>query len=116
MTSTWSRGKQVLPFDPELNRTLHRTNDPHNPNFIRYGIKHQLPPPVDSHKQVIVENPDEGTLKRQHPASRPLEYYMGNVNIADLDKPLALPHLPQGHSSVVTSSSMYMFTARGLFS
>ncbi|WMV51220.1 hypothetical protein MTR67_044605 [Solanum verrucosum] len=40
----------------------------------------------------------------------------GNVNIADFDGPLVLPPLPLGHTFVVTSSLMQMFTARGLFS
>nr|XP_025887498.1 uncharacterized protein LOC112941714 [Solanum lycopersicum] len=70
----------------------------HNPDNFGYGINNKLHPPVDAHNQVIVENPDEGALKRQSPAPRPQEYYRGNVNIADSDGPLVLPPLPQGHS------------------
>ena len=64
---------------------------------------------------MIVENPDEGALKRQSPAPRPQEYYRGNVNIADSDGPLVLPPLPQGHSFMVTSSLMQILTTRDLF-
>ncbi|XP_049378266.1 uncharacterized protein LOC125843073 [Solanum stenotomum] len=38
-----------------------------------------------------------------------------NLNIVDSDGPLVLPPLPQGHTFVVTSSSMKMLTTRGLF-
>ena len=75
MPSTRSRGEPVLPFDPELNRTLCRMNEPHYPDTIGDGINLQLPLLVDGHNQVIMENPDEGTLRRQSPASRLQEYY-----------------------------------------
>ena len=87
----------MLPFDPELNRTLHRMNEPHNLDNIGDRINNQLTPPVDAHNKVIVKNLDEGALRRQPPAPHPQEYYRGNVNIADSAEPLVLPPLPQGH-------------------
>ena len=65
MPSIWSRGEQILPFDPELNCALRKINDPHNPANIDDGIIRQLPLPVDAHNQVIVENPGDGALRRQ---------------------------------------------------
>ena len=65
MPSTWSRGIPVLPFDLEMNCTLRRMNEPHNPDNIGDGINFQLPSPVDAHNQVIVENPGDGALRRQ---------------------------------------------------
>ena len=56
-------------------------NKPHNRDNIGYGINRQLPPLVDAHNQVIMENRDEGALRRQPPAPHPQEYYIGNVNI-----------------------------------
>ena len=97
MPSRRSRGEPRLPFDQELNRTLRRINDPYNSINLGDGINRQLPPPVDAHNQEIVENPGEGALRRQPPASRPQEYYMGNVNITDSAGSLFLPPLPQGH-------------------
>ena len=116
MPSTQSREEAILPLDPELNHTLRIMNIKNNLSYIDDEINPQFSPLVDAHNQVIVENPDEGALKRQSPAPRPQEYYRGNVNIADSDGPLVLPPLPQGHSFVVTSSFMQMLTARGLFS
>ena len=46
----------------------------------------------------------------------PQEYYRDNINITDLDGPLFLQHLSQGHSFMVISSLMQVLTARGLFS
>ena len=69
----------MLPFDQELNRTLSKINEPHNIDNIGNGINRQLPPPVDANNQVIVENPDEGTLRRKPPARSPQGYYRGNV-------------------------------------
>ena len=116
MPSTHSRGKPIHPFDPELNPTLHRMNETHNPDNIGDGINRQLPPPVDANNQLIVENPDEGALSRETPTPCPQEYNRVNINISKSDGPLVLPPLPQGHSFVVTSSFMQMLTARGLFS
>ena len=106
----------MLPFDPELNHTLHRMNDPHNLANVGDEINCQPPPPINDHNQVIVENPGEGAMRRQPPFPRPQECYRGNFNIADSDGPLVQPPLPQGHSFVVTSSFMQMLTARGFFS
>ena len=83
--------------------------------LYRDEINPQLPPPVDAHNQVVVDNPGEGNPRRQPPALRPQEYYRGNVDITDCDGPLFLPSLPHGHNFVVTSSLMQMLTARGLF-
>ena len=90
-------------------------NNPHNPTNFRDGINRQLPLSLDAHNQVILENPGDGTLRRQHPASLPQEYYRGNVNIKYFDGPLVLPPLPQGHTFMVTSSWMQMLTTKGLY-
>ena len=50
----------------------------------------------------------------QNTAPRQQEYYKGYDNIADSDGPVVLSPLPQGHTFVVTSSLMQMFTSRGL--
>ena len=81
-------------FDPELNLALRRMSDPQNPSNLGDGINRQLPSPVDAHNQVIVENPGDGALRRQPPAPLPQEYYRGNVNITNSDRPLLLPPLP----------------------
>ena len=83
MSSTRSRGELLLLFDQELNRTLRRMNEPHNLDNIGDTINRQLPTPVDARNEVIVENPDEGALRRQPPAPRPQEYYRVNVNITN---------------------------------
>lgn len=64
-------GEPILSFDPELNRALCRTNNKQNPTNLGNGINRQLPPPVDAHNQVIVENPGDCALRRQPPAPRP---------------------------------------------
>ena len=64
MPSTRSRGESILPFDLELNRTLRRMNDPHNPDNLGDRINRQLPPPVDAHNHVILEKPGDGALRR----------------------------------------------------
>ena len=104
MPSTRSRGDLLLLFDPELNRTLRRMNEPFNLNNIGDGINRQLPTPVDARNEVIVENPDDGVLRRQPPIPRPQEIYRVNINITDSDGPLFLPPLPQGHTFFVTTS------------
>ena len=114
MTSTWSRGEPILSFDPELNHTLRRMNEPHNHDNIGNRINRKLPLPVYAHNKVIVENPEEGALRRQPPAPRPQEYYRGNVSIVDSDGPFVPPLLQKGHSFMVTSILMQMLTARGL--
>ena len=111
-----SRGEPILPLDLELNRTLRRMNIQYDLSYIDYEINPQLPPPVDAHKRVIVDNPGECNPKRQPPAPHPQEYYRGNVNITNSDGTLFLTPLPHGHTFVVTSSLMQMLTARGLFS
>ena len=114
MPSTRSRGEPILSPDPELERTLCRMNrnldildDDHNP---------KIPPPIDAHDQLLPENHEEGEIHRQPPAPCPQEYYRDNINITDLDGPLFLQHLSQGHSFMVISSLMQVLTARGLFS
>ena len=71
----------MLSLDPELNCTLRRMNIQNNPAYINDEIKHQLPPPIDAHNRVIVDNPVEGNPRRKHPTPRPQEYLRGNVNI-----------------------------------
>ena len=115
MPSTWNQGESIVPFDTELNRAVHRMNDQQNPVNLGDGINHQLPPPFDAHNQVIVENLDDGTFRRQPPIPLPQEFYRGNINIIDSDGPLVLPPLPQGHTFLVTSSLMEMLTATCLF-
>lgn len=41
---------------------------------------------------------------------------MVDFNTVVLEGPVMLPHLPPGHTFMVTSSLMKMFTKRGLFS
>ena len=115
MPSTRSPGEPVLPFNPELTLTFRKMNNLHNLANVGDEINCQPPQPVNAHNQVIVENPGEGAMRRWPPAIRTQEYYMGNANIADSDRPLVLPPLPQCHSFVVTSSLMQMLTTRGLF-
>ena len=71
MPSTHSRGELILSFDPKLNCTLCRMNDPQNPSNLGDGINRKLPPLIDAHNQVIVENPGDCALRRQPPAPRP---------------------------------------------
>ena len=66
-------------------RTLHIMNrnlviiDDHNT---------KLPPPVDDHDQLLLENCGEGDIRRQPPAPRPQEYYRGSNNITESEGPL----------------------------
>ena len=106
MPSTRSRGEPILPLDPGLNRTLDRMNDQQNPANLVDRINRWLPQPVNVHNQEIMENPGDGALRRKPPVPRPQEFYRANINITDSDWPLVLPPLPQGHTFVVTSSSM----------
>ena len=87
-----------------------QNDNPHNPTNLGDEIDYQLPPPVDAHNRVLVENPGEGYLRRQPPASRPQEYYRGNVSITDSNGPLVLPSLPHGHTFVVTSTLIQILT------
>ena len=67
MPSTQSRGEPILPFDQELNRTLHKMNNPQNTATHCDWINHKLPPPVEAHNQVIVENTGDVVVRRQPP-------------------------------------------------
>ena len=73
------------------------------------------PAPFDVHGQLLPDALGEHQ-QGQNPAPRPQAYYRGYDNIVDSDGPLVLPPLPPGHTFVVTSSLMKMFTARGFFS
>ena len=115
MPCTRSQGEPIVQFNHELKRTLRRMNDQQNPTNLGDGINLHVPPPVDAHNQVIVENLDDGTFRRQPPIPLPQEFYRGNINIIDSDGPLVLPPLPQGHTFLVTSSLMEMLTATCLF-
>ena len=90
-------------------------NIQNNPAYINDAINPHLPPPIDAHNRLVVDNPGKCNPRRQPPTLRPQEYYRGNVNITDSDGPLVLPPLPQGHTFVVTSSLMEILTARGFF-
>ncbi|TMW97799.1 hypothetical protein EJD97_004963 [Solanum chilense] len=116
MLSTGNRKEPILPFDPELNPTLRRLNDPQNPANFFDGINCHLHPLVKDHNQVIVENPNDGAVRRKPPIPNHQEFPRGNINITDSDGPLVLPPLPHGHIFMITSSLMQMFTARALFS
>ena len=63
----------MLSLDPELNCTLRRMNIQNNLAYINDKIKPQLPPRIDAHNQVIVDNPSEGNPRRQPPAQPPQE-------------------------------------------
>ena len=56
-----------------------------NPDNLGYGMNCQLPPPVDAHNQVVVENLVDDALRMKPPVPRPQEFYWGNVNITDSD-------------------------------
>ena len=84
----------MLPLDPKFNLTLCRMNIQNYHAYIDDEIDPQFPPPIDTHNRVVLDNPGEDNPKRQPPAPRPPEYYMGNVNIVDSYGPLVLPPLP----------------------
>ena len=107
------RGREPLfPYDHELELTLRNMNrilgiNDDDPN-------QNIPALVDVHGQLLPDAPGEHQQRRQNPAPRPQAYYRGYDNIADSDGPLVLPPLPIGHTFVVTSSLMQIFTARCL--
>ncbi|TMW94580.1 hypothetical protein EJD97_010064 [Solanum chilense] len=70
MQSTRSRGEPTLPFDPELNRRLHRINNQQNLTNLVGGITYQPPPPLDAPNQVVVVNLVDDALRRQRPVPR----------------------------------------------
>ncbi|TMX01427.1 hypothetical protein EJD97_024533 [Solanum chilense] len=108
------RGREPLfPYDHELERTLRNMNR-------NFGINDDdpnknIPAPVYVHGQLLPADPGENQQRGQNPAPRPQEYYRGYDNIEDADGPLVLPHLPVGHTVVVTresvSSSWNRFTS-----
>ena len=108
MPSTRSRVGQILPLDPKLNRTLHIMTNQNNLAYIDNEINSQLPPPIDSHNRVVVDNLGEGNPRWQPPV-------LALKSIIDSDGPLVLPPLQHGHTFLVTSSLMQMLTTRGLF-
>ena len=114
MPSTRSNAEPILSPDPELNCRLCRMN--RNLGNLEDELDHEIPPPVEAHDQLLAENHGEGEIRSQPPAPPPHEYNRGNVNITDSECPLVLPILPHGHTFVVTSSLMQIFTAIGLFS
>ena len=116
MSSTRSRGEPILPFNPELNRTLQRMNNPQNPTNLGDYMNRQPPPPIDAHNQVVAENLADDALRMHPPIPHPQESYRGNINITYSYGTLILPNLPQGHTFMVASSLMQMITVRGLFS
>ena len=109
------RGRQPLfPYDHELERRLRNMN--RNLGINDNDPNQNIPTPVDVHGQLLSDVPGEHQQRGQNPVPRPQAYYRGYDSIADSDGPLVLPPLPTGHTFVVTSSLMQMFTARGLFS
>ena len=74
-----------------------------------------IPAPINVHGHLLPDNSGENQQRGQNPAPCPQEYYRSYDNIADSDRPLVFPPLPQGYTFVVTSSLMQMLTARGLF-
>ena len=116
MQSIRIRGDLLILLDPELNRTLRRMNNQQNPTNLGDGVLFQPSLPIDVHNQVIANNPADDALRMHPPSPRTQEFYRGNMIITNSDGPLVLPHLPHGHTFVVTSSLMMILTARGLFS
>ncbi|TMW87798.1 hypothetical protein EJD97_019455, partial [Solanum chilense] len=80
------------------------------------GAIHQPLSPIDAYNQVRVDNQFDNALRIQLLAPRLQDYYRGNVNIAHSDGPLVLPPLLPGHTFLVMSSLMQIFTAKGLIS
>lgn len=68
MSGIHIQGEPILPFDPELKRTLQRMNNPQNPSNVDDGINLHLPPPVDAHNQVVAANQVDDTLRGSLPS------------------------------------------------
>ena len=122
MPRTRSQGEPLTSYDPELNKTLRRMNNqglPLHPigGNLDEAVELQQPRVVGGENRGLAENQLGNAVMVHGPPDPQLNAnYRGNINIVDSDGPLVLPHLPLGHTFVVTSSLMQMFTAKGLFS